>query len=73
MALNEHQASKLDAAISAYSFPAVYFDFQAGAKVETVGMSAVEGALRAMLTSASVESVRDGLANVIYWGYAQVG
>ncbi len=36
-------------------------------------MHAVEGAIRDMLVSTAVDRIRDGLANVIYWGYAQIG
>src|SRR5687768_15401796 len=35
-------------------------------------MGTVEAAIHAMLASASTEDVRYGLANVIYWGYAQI-
>lgn len=36
-------------------------------------MRAVETAIRDMLTSGNNSEVLDGLANVIYWGYAQIG
>jgi len=36
-------------------------------------MRAVESAIRDMLVSTATDCVRDGLANVIYWGYAQIG
>jgi hypothetical protein len=63
----------LDAAIGRYSFPAVYFDFAANKQVQAPRMGVVEGAIRGMLVSPTADGVRDGLANVIYWGYAQIG
>ncbi len=73
MPLNEQQVADLDAAIARYSFPAVYFDFAANVQVQAPHMRVVEGAIRGMLVSQIAEDVRDGLANVIYWGYAQIG
>lgn len=73
MALNNRQVSELKAAIAAHAFPPVYFDFPAGVEVRAPHMLAVEAAIREMLVATTIESVRDGLANVVYWGYAQVG
>lgn len=73
MALNESQTSELEAAIATYAFPAVYFDFRTSIEVRAASMGVVENAIREMLTSEANGQVLDGLANVIYWGYAQVG
>ncbi|MEP7246005.1 MAG: hypothetical protein ABI885_20315 [Gammaproteobacteria bacterium] len=73
MPLNTRQASELEAAIGEYGFPAVYFDFRANVEVQAETMLAVEAAIHEMLVSPTIEGVRDGLANVIYWGYAQIG
>jgi hypothetical protein len=50
----------------------VYFDFAANIQVETPDIRVVEAAIRGMLVSQVAERVQDGLANVIYWGYAQI-
>lgn len=73
MALSEAQTSELEVAIETYAFPAVYFDFGTGIEVRAGNMRAVENAIREMLTSKADGQVLDGLANVIYWGYAQIG
>lgn len=71
MALDERQISELDQAIATYAFPIVYFDFGANVEVRSRDMRAVEAAIRGMLVSATTDRIRDGLANVIYWGWAQ--
>jgi hypothetical protein len=73
MSLDRQQVEDLGEAISAYRFPAVYFDFDAGREVVEPDMRAVESAIGGMLRSAATDRIRDGLANVIYWGYAQIG
>lgn len=73
MALNEAQISELEVAITTYAFPTVYFDFRTGVEVRAGHMRAVEDAIREMLTSKTNGPVLDGLTNVIYWGYAQIG
>ena len=73
MSLNSRQVSDLDSAIASYAFPAVYFDFRAKTQVRAPDMRTVEAAIRDMLASTAIDGVRDGLANVIYWGYAQIG
>lgn len=73
MPLNDQQVSDLDEAIARYKFPTVYFDFAANIQVEAPDIRVVEAAIGGMLVSHVAERVRDGLANVIYWGYAQIG
>jgi len=73
MPLNGRQLVELDRAIAEYAFPAIYFDFRANTEVRAGDMRAVEAAIRDMLVSGAAERIRDGLANVIYWGYAQIG
>ena len=73
MPLSKRQASEFEAAIAEYDFPAVYFDFRGSVEGRAGNMLAVEAAIREMLVSTGIERVRDGLANVIYWGYAQIG
>jgi hypothetical protein len=70
LALDQRQIKELDSAIALYEFPTVYFDFAANAEIAATSMREVETAIRRMLVSAGEEQVRDGLANVLYWGYA---
>jgi len=72
LALNQRQVAELDAAIASYAFPAVYFDFGAHVPIAAASMRDVETSIRRMLVSDNVQQIRDGLANVIYWGYAQI-
>jgi hypothetical protein len=72
MPLDRQQAVELEAAVARYGFPPVYFDFGAGVEVRAENMRTVEAEIREMLTSAEIPHVRDGLSNVIYWGYAQM-
>jgi len=73
MALSEQQISQLDRALIGYKFPKVYFDFVRSVAVDARDMSIVEESIRMMLTDRSGEGIRNGLANVLYWGYAQIG
>ena len=63
-------ASTLCAAIREYRFPPVTFDFEAGKETRYADMRGVEDRIRGLLTAPSRRQVRDGLANVLYWGYA---
>lgn len=71
--MNKIQVACLNAAIAGYKFPAVYFDFSGNMEVAATSMMAVEAHIHGQLTSAHQVSVVHGLANVIYWGYAQIG
>ena len=73
MSVISGEVSRLAAAIEAYGFPAVYFDFDAGRPVQAINMREVECVVQDMLRSPSRDRVKDGLANVLYWGYAQIG
>jgi hypothetical protein len=71
--LDQQQVENLGTAILGYAFPPVYFDFEAVKQVHAVNMGEVEQAIGAMLVSSTVEDIRNGLANIIYWGYARIG
>ncbi|MCX5886412.1 MAG: hypothetical protein NT096_10970 [Proteobacteria bacterium] len=73
MPLNQDQIAQLDAAITGYAFPAVYFDFNNGLQITAQNMVDVEAVLNSQLRSQEVVSTKHGLANVLYWGYAQIG
>jgi hypothetical protein len=71
MPLDSRQISELEQAIATYAFPAVYFDFGSNIEVRAKDMRVLETAIRQMLVSVNGNGIRDGLANVIYWGWAQ--
>ncbi len=73
MPLNPAQIAQLHEAITAYAFPSVYFDFNNGLEVEAQNMIEVEAVLAGQLRSQEVVTTKQGLANVLYWGYAQIG
>lgn len=63
-------ASTLCAAIREYRFPPVTFDFQAREETRHADMRGVEDRIRGLLTAPSRQEMKDGLSNVLYWGYA---
>lgn len=73
MPLNNAQISALKASIAGYGFPTVYFDFTANTQVVAPSIKAVENKIHQQLRSTNSMDVLHGLANVIYWGYAQIG
>jgi hypothetical protein len=73
MTLSLEQIDVLETAMGSYAFPARYYDFAAQTAVDAASMIAVESYIRELLLSAAANDVRNGLANVIYWGYAQIG
>lgn len=73
MPLTAVQVTDLGAAIAAYAFPPTYYNFLVSAPVHAANMAAVETAIRDMLVSANPQVAKQGLANVLYWGYAQIG
>ena len=58
---------------SSFSFPADSFDFHSNQKHVDGGMRGVEDRIGAALRSGDRARVRDGLSNVLYWGYARQG
>jgi hypothetical protein len=73
MPLNQNQKNQLESSIIGYAFPAVYYDFANNGPVIAPNMHIVEEYIRTLLFSNKVIDVKYGLANVLYWGYAQVG
>ncbi|HGW5373333.1 TPA: hypothetical protein ACNIJL_002321 [Pseudomonas aeruginosa] len=73
MPLNPIQVNTLRSAINAYGFPPTHYDFNAMTPVYSTNMTGVEKAIQTMLLSSSPAVVKQGLANVLYWGYAQIG
>ena len=58
-------------AIRDYDFPAVTYDFTEEKELHHDSMLAVEQYIGALLRSKDLSAVKDGLSNVLYWGYAQ--
>ena len=52
-----------------YNFPAKTYDFEEETESEHRAVSCVERLIRSQLTSESCSQVKDGLSNVLYWGY----
>ena len=73
MPLTETQIGILRNAITAYNFPCVYYDFENSCEVSRSIMSPVEEAIKNDLISGNNYNVKNGLSNVLYWGFAQVG
>lgn len=63
----------LRAAVSAYDFPAVTYDFSAGREIRHPSIQDVEQQISGMLVSSNLSDLRNGLSNVLYWGFARVG
>ena len=71
LARTSDYASALCAAIREYDFPTVTCEFDAGEKeIRHADMGGVEDRIRGLLISSSRKQVKDGLSNVLYWGYA---
>ena len=63
--------SLLREAVESYDYPRVVYDFQTGSEIRHQDMAAVEEHIGALLRSPDPGGVRDGLSNVLYWGYAR--
>lgn len=73
MPLTTQQVTDLQASITGYAFPPVYYDFYADAQVNAGTMQELELVIRNLLISPNPQDVKYGLANVIYWGNANAG
>ncbi len=71
MALSSEQKKILNDAIKAYRFPPALFDFAKKRAVCLPNMKAVEKQIREDLVSGNPRRVKNGLSNVIFWGWAQ--
>jgi hypothetical protein len=71
--LSQQQEDLLWNAIERYRFPSDYFDFVRNTPERLENTRAVEVRIWRGLTSADPEELKNGLSNVLYWGYAQMG
>ena len=67
----QQYAALLCEAIRDYDFPAVAYDFTEEKPLHHDSMLAVEQYIGTLLRSTDFSAVKDGLSNVLYWGYAQ--
>ena len=63
--------SLLREAVESYDYPRVAYDFQNGSEIRYRDMAAVEEHIGTLLHRPEPGGVRDGLSNVLYWGYAR--
>jgi len=73
MPLTHEQTEILQHAIGAYNFPCVYYDFKNRHEVTCPTMAPVEDTIRNYLISGNNDRVKNGLSNVLYWGFAKIG
>lgn len=73
MPLTPTQRQALISALRSYAFPSAHFDFVSGLAVVGLSMLQLESRVRSDLVSGSDALVKNGLSNVLYWGYAQMG
>ena len=73
MNLTAREAAELKRAIGAYDYPKVLFDFRARREIAFHSMRDLEDQVRGCLLSQRLDSVKDGLSNILYWGLARVG
>ena len=69
MPLSEVQVRLLKDTIADYDYPCVTYDFKKDEKRYHPDMRSVENTIREQLTSGDVDTVKDGLSNVLYWGH----
>jgi hypothetical protein len=73
MSLSQYQKEHLLQAIEAYAFPAEYFDFIMDRPEQQQDTRAVEAKIKADLICGNTGRVKNGLSNVLYWGFSQMG
>ena len=66
-------ADVLCKALWCFSFPKVTFDFRNSQRTQHENMQGVEKCIGALLSHEDQVDVKDGLSNVLYWGYARQG
>jgi nucleoside 2-deoxyribosyltransferase len=71
--LSKDEIATLQNAIEHYDFPCVYYDFFKNCAVNGSTMHEVEEFIRNDLTSKIPDLVKNGLSNVLYWGFAKAG
>ena len=73
MTISNKHLNILTEAIRSYSFPFAYYDFINDRPSFQQSMILIEKLIRDDLVSGDLQLVKNGLSNVLYWGFAQVG
>ncbi len=73
MKLLQDDISELKNAIDSYDFPCVCYDFLNNRRIVHNNMLPVEEFIKSDFISADPELVKNGLSNVLYWGYNNIG
>ncbi len=71
--LTNIQKHDLEKAINSYSFPCVAYDFDNSVELKFKNIFQLESYIFKQLTSQNIEDLKNGLSNVLYWGYARAG
>ena len=71
MSMAKEQIEHLRRGILAYSYPKVTYDFSTNQFCSHTTMGEVEQVIRRQLLSGDPTQTRDGLSNVIFWGYCR--
>jgi hypothetical protein len=69
--LTGQQMQILRDAMAAYDYPSVVYSFRADRELNLPSMRDVESHITGALCSDDPEQIKDGLSNVLYWGYAR--
>ena len=73
MPLNSSQLKELQDAVQRYDYPKVTYDFRTKRELKHPTMREVETAIKSDLMSTHLDSVRCGIASVVYWGHRRAG
>lgn len=73
MPLSPDQVKRLSNAVLNYRFPTAHYDFVAKTPMLGLTVPQLEVRVRQQLLGKTTSEVMDGLSNVLYWGYAQMG
>jgi len=72
MPLSPSQKEALHKAIKEYSFPPEYYDFILDRPERLENTRAVEARIQVDLISSNINLVKNGLSNVLHWGFARM-
>jgi hypothetical protein len=73
MILSSDQLNIFSKAIKEYSFPCAYYDFNNNCTSIQSEMIILEKLIKDDLLSGDRDIVKNGLSNVLYWGFAKIG
>ncbi len=73
MSLSAAQVDEFEKAIASYFVACIYYDFECCREITCSSMSDVESAIKSQLTSKNDAEVKNGLSNILYWGYSSSG